>query len=1093
MIKQKLLLLMLLTSSFYRAVAQPNGVSLNTSDLPSTSVQGSYSGSNYNVDLFSGIANVSVPIHQYSIDGLNLGVTLNYNTKGIKVDDIATSVGLGWNLNAGGFIERNVQGLEDDMDYSVGTELSEGKWVRSTTAQYTGDGQSDIFTVSMVGRSFEFSAVVAHLTKFTNPKSELNIDLSDVQNKIIIIDERGNKFEFTKGDVEWKSENGTTYYAVKKWVIKKITTYSGKEIEYFYTSYNTIYDHYKRAKVTEESDNVNSSWNVSGVEEEVVQWAGEVAHINKIVYPDGTEVEFILDAANYYGRCDITETPRLDKIIIKQELNTNLSNSLTYKFHHNYFNTPVNSYRYLNPINTNNPLATDVIIPHSTTQDYCLGLQNSLTADGLTVDEAKKHLKQGLRLSLDKIEIVGTDGTTSSTYRKFEYSTTHLPLRLSPERDWYGYYNNRTAAPLTTSQGTFALAVPYHSYYDNNTLKFYGTIRMPDLTYMKSFILKKVINETGGEIELFYKAHSLNNRPNSTIPTNMEAINAYDGLCIDKIVYFDGFNTDHNTTSKFTFTNGYRFYNGGFFWYHKLYSDDPQTASSVSLLERIYEAHFVNSLDYYKNCNHGYTNATVEKIGFNQEVISKDEYTFSNIENGDLVDDKSILYQYTFPRNLFKKNELGNVEEIKRYGLHNVLTTTETFEYETISHIPNLADKAYAYYLYQDATSPSGFSKGHYEKDYAHDFSLKRLKKKTTVSHSGATSMTDIKEYGYLTNDNLHTVTWTNSKNETIWEKYFYNEHLQVTGNVYYNMTQAGLQHLISSTRFKGPTTANILAHNQTDLTYSNGKVRTSSLTTATLNEVTSASGFILANNSAKTEITLYDDHDNAIEILKSVDGEYTSFIYDTRIERPLATVANAKYADIAYTSFEALAVAPTSNYDNGNWTFNHSSVVLASNSAMTNAMTGKYCYQLDINNPASKISRTLPANNTYLLTFWADAEPIVKVDGITITLEEINNAYSWKLYSAYITVGSNSQLLTIEDPSTLVNVGFIDELRIHPEEASMVTYTYEPLLGISSYCNSRNNIVYLEYDEFGRQTISKDINGKILSKLEITNQGIDN
>lgn len=61
-----------------------------------------------------GAANISVPI--YTIQGreVSVPIALSYDSKGIKVEDIAGSVGLGWSLNAGGVISRSVLGVADE-------------------------------------------------------------------------------------------------------------------------------------------------------------------------------------------------------------------------------------------------------------------------------------------------------------------------------------------------------------------------------------------------------------------------------------------------------------------------------------------------------------------------------------------------------------------------------------------------------------------------------------------------------------------------------------------------------------------------------------------------------------------------------------------------------------------------------------------------------------------------------------------------------------------------------------------------------------------------------------------------------------------
>lgn len=71
------------------------------------------------VSHFSGIPNISVPIGQLNGRDITIPIELTYDGSGIRVDQIASDVGLGWNLKVGGMIVRNVKGLPDD--YSSAT------------------------------------------------------------------------------------------------------------------------------------------------------------------------------------------------------------------------------------------------------------------------------------------------------------------------------------------------------------------------------------------------------------------------------------------------------------------------------------------------------------------------------------------------------------------------------------------------------------------------------------------------------------------------------------------------------------------------------------------------------------------------------------------------------------------------------------------------------------------------------------------------------------------------------------------------------------------------------------------------------------
>ncbi|WP_430409212.1 RHS repeat domain-containing protein [Kordia sp.] len=71
-------------------------------------------------NLYTGKINVGIPIYDISIGDINVPISLSYNTSGIKVSDIASNVGLGWSLNANGSILKVVKDLSDDDFYGTG-------------------------------------------------------------------------------------------------------------------------------------------------------------------------------------------------------------------------------------------------------------------------------------------------------------------------------------------------------------------------------------------------------------------------------------------------------------------------------------------------------------------------------------------------------------------------------------------------------------------------------------------------------------------------------------------------------------------------------------------------------------------------------------------------------------------------------------------------------------------------------------------------------------------------------------------------------------------------------------------------------------
>ncbi len=72
---------------------------------------------------FTGKANISFPVGTAEGKSISLPVSIAYDASGIKVEQEATQVGLGWSLNAGGMITRQVN-ARDDFDGILRDNLS---------------------------------------------------------------------------------------------------------------------------------------------------------------------------------------------------------------------------------------------------------------------------------------------------------------------------------------------------------------------------------------------------------------------------------------------------------------------------------------------------------------------------------------------------------------------------------------------------------------------------------------------------------------------------------------------------------------------------------------------------------------------------------------------------------------------------------------------------------------------------------------------------------------------------------------------------------------------------------------------------------
>jgi hypothetical protein len=84
------------------------------------------------VDLFSGKANVSIPLFQFPAKGIELGVSLSYNGGGIKPNDKGGWTGLGWSLVTTGTITRVQNGMTDEHRNTFYTDPNMGYYWNRT-------------------------------------------------------------------------------------------------------------------------------------------------------------------------------------------------------------------------------------------------------------------------------------------------------------------------------------------------------------------------------------------------------------------------------------------------------------------------------------------------------------------------------------------------------------------------------------------------------------------------------------------------------------------------------------------------------------------------------------------------------------------------------------------------------------------------------------------------------------------------------------------------------------------------------------------------------------------------------------------------
>ena len=220
------------------------------------------------VSYFNGIPNISLPLYDVRSGDIDLPITLSYHAGGIRVNEEASWVGLGWALNAGGLISHDVKGIDDDcgnqhffnkyfptnmgntyyednMDAEVigGTNLLDinGNLVNQTTlfgdlgqGNSVADGEPDLYLYNFGNYSGKFTWINGQVVDLTHN----NIQFTKGAGNITAITPDGYSYQFDTTEKTFTGSCPTTvaYY------LTQITSPKGKTLSLQYKSFKQLYD-----------------------------------------------------------------------------------------------------------------------------------------------------------------------------------------------------------------------------------------------------------------------------------------------------------------------------------------------------------------------------------------------------------------------------------------------------------------------------------------------------------------------------------------------------------------------------------------------------------------------------------------------------------------------------------------------------------------------------------------------------------------------------------------------------------------------------------------------------------------------------------
>ena len=399
------------------------------------------------VNLYSGTLNIQLPLYTVGESEYVVPVHLNCQASGIRVEDLATPVGLGWRLSAGGKITRIVRHYPDETGFaaSQGSQASElASWNSSNFEARLKDmdTEPDLFYFEIPGHTGMF-VVGSDRQVCLVPWQPLDVQWVD-QSYFIITDENGVRYtlgetsasrEETQTTVKDVDFNKTLTF-VSTWNLDRIQLPNGRRINFTYTV-GTDYEfiQYNQKRVVDNFGVLDNPQNFSLKVNTIVDMNTRVKicspkYLQRMAWSGGHLV-FKYSA----GRSDLSGAYRLDAIEV-----WNLSDTLlkTLEFQYGIFGNRA----------------------------------FQLTAIGERSGE--NYLK----------------------LNTFKYYTEHLqPLRSSLAYDHWGFYNganNKVGYPALTVTGK----------------QLAGDDRSPVLEYARANTIKSITYATGGSKTFEYELNA---------------------------------------------------------------------------------------------------------------------------------------------------------------------------------------------------------------------------------------------------------------------------------------------------------------------------------------------------------------------------------------------------------------------------------------------------------------------------------------------------------------------------------------------------------------------------------------------------------
>lgn len=521
--------------------------------------------------LYTGKVDISIPLFIIQQGEINVPISLSYNTGGIKVSEVASNVGIGWSLNAGGSILKIVRDLSDDDFHGTGhseanndqggsgsfewilaqvgyhrkgypnpySYFNNPGWHHNTTGTGTLgklDSSPDFFSVNAPGLNTKFYLEDANPSDNTTQFAGRTYDA-------VFLDHSGVKINHA---IQRTTEivprfgttvipgtytvNGTSFYNYNYIDFSSFEVLNTNGIKYSFENKDYSETTYRGYNNSSNRGLSSTNWNLTKITDPKSN--KEVSFSYEEYFDPNKEItkSYTTSYQNPSSSFDENDFYYID--ISNVSLN---SGNYTINYTNDTANRSPKKHRIssiswdrgtvdfeysLTRIDSPGEKAlTRVVVKNMNgkiIKDFRLNYSYFNSKENCSEKECK-------RLKLDNVEDLTNTGAVEKKYEFTYHYGNPLPKRTSWQKDYLGFYNNNgfewngasTVNPpnptlhFYKNQGIYSV-LPFQRTNGSNYRLLNGSYSLLPNTYSFSGLLKKVTYPTGGSTELEYENHTFN-------------------------------------------------------------------------------------------------------------------------------------------------------------------------------------------------------------------------------------------------------------------------------------------------------------------------------------------------------------------------------------------------------------------------------------------------------------------------------------------------------------------------------------------------------------------------------------------------------